>query len=114
MPTKKLYKVNDRMLRWMQYSIERGKADNKKDWCSKVGFPFANLSQVRRGDQGFTLEQIEQASKLINGNINWLFNLEVNMLRKSKIHTPMELLNQAKVAIETELKRPFAKAKKVR
>jgi hypothetical protein len=103
MASKKLYIVNQRMLKWMQYAVETGKADNQKDWCDQIGFPFTNISQIKNGLQGFTLGQIEKASKLINGNMNWLWNLETNVLRKSKQHTAIELLRQATTVIETEL-----------
>lgn len=90
------------MLKWMQYAVETGKADNQKDWCDQIGFPFTNISQIKNGLQGFTLGQIEKASKLIGGNTNWLWDLEPNPLRSSKPHSAINLLRQATIAIEAE------------
>lgn len=102
MASKKLYIVNERMLKWMDYSIQVGKAENQKDWGERIGFPHTNISQVRSGVQGFTLVQIEQAARLIKGNINWLFGLEANMLREAAGASPLELLKAATAAIETQ------------
>lgn len=91
------------MLQWMRYSIHTNVVTNQKEWCEKIGFPVTNMHQVKSGLQGFTLPQIAKASKLITGNMNWLWGLETNMLRTSKPLSPLQLLRQATSAIETQL-----------
>lgn len=101
----KLYIVNQRMLRWMDYAIQNEICFNQKDWCEKIGFHAPNISQINTGKQSFTLLQIEKAAKLINGNTNWLFDLEKNMLRVNGKTTPLQLLKQATIAIEEDFKK---------
>lgn len=99
----KLYIVNERMLRWMDYAIQNGKAEHQKDWCERIGFPSPNISQVRSGAQGFTLVQIERAARLISGNVNWLFGLEDHMIRLQQRHSPLEILKAATASIEAQM-----------
>lgn len=99
----KLNIVNERMFRWMEHAVTMKICDNQKDWCQRIGFPHTNISQVKSGVQSFTLSQIEQAARLVKGNMNWLWDFEPNMLRTSKPLSPMELLQQATVAIEQQL-----------
>lgn len=99
----KLNIVNERMFKWMEHAINMKICENQKDWCKRIGFPVPNISQVKSGTQSFTLSQIEQAARLVKGNMNWLWDLEPNMLRLSKPLSPMELLQQATVAIEYQL-----------
>jgi hypothetical protein len=99
----KLHIVNQRMLQWMEYSIHTKVVGNQKEWCEAIGFLPNNMHSIRQGIQGFSFEHVKNAAELINGNLNWLWNLEDNMLRTSKPLSPMQLLKQAVVAVENEL-----------
>lgn len=103
MTRKKIDMIDQRMFQWMEYTIGEGKALHQKDWLEKIGFPISNIGHVKSGKQSFTRDQIVKAARLINGNINWLFGLETNMLLVNKKKTALQLLKEATKAVEESL-----------
>lgn len=95
--------IDQRMFQWMEYTIGEGKALHQKDWLEKIGFPITNVGHVKSGKQSFTRDQIGKAAKMINGNINWLYGIEPNMLLASKKKTALQLLKEATRAVEERL-----------
>ena len=79
------------MLDWKNYSIQEGFAINQRDWCEKIGFPPTNIRQIKNGSQSFTIFQIYEASKLIDGNINWLFGRSAQMIQ-GKEKDPVKMI----------------------
>lgn len=101
----KISPVSLRVLMWMQLAIDQGKVDNQNDWCGRVGLNPHNIGKVKNGTQSFTLSHIKAAAKLVDGNINWLFGLEPNMIRETgKKKKAIDMLREAVAAVEAELK----------
>ena len=100
----KLFITDERMLIILAESVARGIAEHEKDYFEKIGFQRTNISNVRKGTQSFTKEHILAAAELTGVNINWLFGLENNMMRKEPVDI-LENLKNAVTAVETEFAR---------
>ena len=100
--TNKLFISDERMLKLMQYAIENGYADSESEYMEKINFQRTNILKVRAGIQGFTKEHIHTAAHMTGANINWIFGIESNMMRKPPVKAIM-LLKQAVTAVEDEL-----------
>jgi hypothetical protein len=97
--------VSDRkMLELMEWAVSIGLASSERDFLQQIGFTPNNISRVRYGFQSFTKEHIYIAAKVFGANLNWLFDLEPNTLRNSKMKTPKEMLRDAVAAVEPYLK----------
>lgn len=90
----KLSVMTERMLELMEFSIINKHAENQKDWCSKIGFTYSNISQVRSGRQGFTDEQKLAAVHLVGANMNWIYGIESNMIRITKMKGALDLIKE--------------------
>ena len=98
----KLFISDERMLKLMNYAIDNGVVDTESDYLEKINFLRTNIVQVRKGMRGFTKEQIHAAAKLTGANINWIFGIEANMMRRPGKNA-ITLLKEAVMAVDAEL-----------
>jgi hypothetical protein len=99
-----LFITDKRMLMLMEWAIDNKKATSETEYMEKINFARTNLSNVRKGLQSFTKEHILNAAVLTGANINWIFGLESNMMRKPG-KSAFELLKEAVVAVKGELEK---------
>lgn len=79
---KTIFISDERMLQLMSWAINNDIAKDETDYLSQIEFVKNNLEKVRNGTTGFTKRHILNASVLTGANINWIFGLESNMMRK--------------------------------
>lgn len=91
------------MLQLMNWAIEDGLAKSQNDYLEKIGFTRTNISNTRRGKQGFRKEHILNACKLTGASADWIFGFTNTRLRKPA-RKPVELLREAVRSVEAELK----------
>jgi hypothetical protein len=100
----KLFISDERMLALMKWAIDKGISESERKYLESINFPRQNIGPVRQGKLGFTKDQILNAAKITGANINWIFGLEGNMLRKPS-KSSIDLLKEAVVTIEQEMKK---------
>lgn len=104
MPSK-LFISDQRMLALMEWAVGRIKGiDTETEYLSRINFPRTNISNVRKGTQSFTKEHILNACMITGANVNWIFGIESNMIRKPG-KDPIHLLKQAVIAVEQDWKK---------
>jgi phage host-nuclease inhibitor protein Gam len=108
MPAKKLFISDQRMLRLLDWAIENKKAATETEYLDRIKFTRTNISNVRKGMQSFTKEHILNAATFTGANINWIFGLETNMMRKPG-KTTMAMLREAVMAVEIEFGKSFSR-----
>lgn len=95
---------DERMLKLMDYVIDKGDAPNESQYLESIKFTRTNISNVRRGYQSFNRDHIRNACELTGANANWIFGFENNMMRKEpKKLTPIERIREALVELEATL-----------
>jgi arginine repressor len=90
----KLFIADQRMLQLMDYCIASKIVDSQKDWCTKIGFNQNNITQIRSAKQGFTDVQKLAAVKMAGANMNWLYGLEPDMIRRNNKTTGLQLIKE--------------------
>lgn len=91
------------MLQLMDELIASKQVANETDFLEQIGFTRNNLYKVKKGEVGFTVEQIRKACELFNVNANWILGLEKVLWRKES-KSPIEQIRAALVALEAEQK----------
>jgi len=99
----KLFISDERMLQLMEWAIADGIAVNQADYLEKIGFTRTNISNTRKGQQGFTKEHIWNACQLTGASADYIFGFANTRLRKPE-RKPMEQLREAVRAVDLELK----------
>jgi hypothetical protein len=98
----KLQITEDRMLRLMEISISKGLAENETEYLEKIDFPRTNISNVRKGIQRFTRDHIMSACIFTGASADYIYGFTSTIYRKTS-KTPIQLLKEAVVSIESEL-----------
>lgn len=99
-----------RMIQLMNYCIAQKKVTNKREFCQSIGFTPSNIYQVRpkRGSndktQSFRMEHFINACHKYGVSMDWFAGFTSDMKRKPSPNA-LQLLKQAVVAVENELKR---------
>ena len=99
--------VDQRMLDLMEYCVAtryQGIA-SKGEWCRIIGIRVQYMDNIKKGTRKFTRDQLAAAGRKIGANMNFLYGLSSEVLRKDK-RTPLEMLQEAVKAIETEYGKP--------
>ncbi len=99
----KLLIHNERMLALIAWAVHKELEPSERAFLIRIGFAPTNISNARRGLQGFNTEHIANICKVTGANANWILGLEGNMFRKPG-KTPIDQLKEAVVAVEQELK----------
>ncbi len=105
----KLYITDDRMLRLMDWAISEGIAGTESEYLQMINFPRTNISNVRKGLQSFTKEQILNACDITGASADYIFGFSTVMKRKPS-RKPIEILKEGIAAMELELKRNVRKS----
>jgi hypothetical protein len=82
-----LFIADKRMLELMEWVLLQDDLelpDTQKAYLSLIGVHPNNIHNLRRGERGFTTQQILAAAELTGANVNWIFGLEPVMFRKAK------------------------------
>ena len=99
----KLFISDERMLQLMAWAIQEGLVETERDYMEKIQFPRTNITQVRRGRQGFTKANILKACQLTGASADWIFGFTNHRLRKQP-RKAMEVLKEAVRAVELDFK----------
>ncbi len=91
------------MLHLMDEVIALKLVTSETEFLDKIGFTRNNIYKVRRGEVGFTVEQIRKACELFNANANWILGFEKVVFRKEKM-SPLEQIRAALIALEADEK----------
>lgn len=83
------------MLELMEYAVRTKIVDTETEYWEKISFNRGNLSNVRKGLQGFTRDHIRKACLLTGANANWILEIEEGMFRDQEGKTALQLLQEA-------------------
>lgn len=103
--TKKLFVVQN-------WAISTGKVNNEGTFFESIGFSKGNSSKIKNGKINLTLAQIEALHKKYNININWLFDIDKNMLHEFKKIKATDLIRQGLIMLEKTSPQTMAQTKK--
>jgi hypothetical protein len=99
----KLFISDQRMLQLMDWAIKNKIANGETHYMELIDFQRNSIVKVRKGLQGFRKNHILNACKLTGASADWIFGLTNVMMRKNP-GKPLELLKQAVIAVEQEMK----------
>lgn len=99
-----LFISDQRMLTLMAWAIDKGIADTETEYLEKIGFSRTNMSNVRKGMQGFTKEHIYTACKLTGASADYIFGF-TNLIKRKPSKSSIELLKDVVLAVEEEMKK---------
>ena len=99
-----LHISDQRMLQLMEWAIKNKIATNETDYCKQIEFRRSNIINIKNLHQSFSKFTIVKACEITGANANWILGIEEVMFRSSKSKSAMQLLKEATVAIELELK----------
>jgi hypothetical protein len=100
----RLFIADERMFKLMEWSVENGLVPTQSHFLDAIGFTRNNLTKVRKGLQGFRGEHILKACQFTGASADYIFGLTNEMKRKAT-RKPLDLLKEAVVAVEHELKK---------
>lgn len=92
------------MLLLVQWSIQTGIASNESEFYEMIGYTRNNISSIRSGTTSFTKEHILEACRITGASADYIFGFTNSMQRKKPARS-IELLKEAVMAVETELKK---------
>jgi hypothetical protein len=78
----KLYIADRRMLELAEILKQNGTIKYKQEMWDAIEIKKQAISNIRNGDQHFTVRQIELACKKFGGDANWFFGLSDTVFRK--------------------------------
>lgn len=110
----KLATSDQRMLELMEYAVRHGIAETETQYWEKISFNRGNLSNVRKGLQGFTREHIRKACLLTGANANWILDIDGPMFRDQEGKTVLQLLQEATAMLEAGQEKGRPKLKAIR
>ncbi|MFA6058908.1 MAG: hypothetical protein WC756_11970 [Taibaiella sp.] len=103
MTAKKLFIVEERMLKLLYY-VKRNSikgVSSQKEFCDIIGLHTASVTEIKKGNRGFTTEQILRAASHFDADLYYLFGKTENMFLTSKANvSPLDLLKEAVANIE--------------
>ena len=101
--TKELHTTSKRMFLLLQYMVEKEQATSLSNALEKIGISEGNLHKLKTGTNKFTIEQIDAACQMTGFSADYIFGYTTAMLRKPS-KKPIDMMREAMVAIESELK----------
>lgn len=88
------------MLKLMEHAVNNLKLSTSEwKYMEMIGVAPTNLSNIRKGRQGFSKDHIENACRLTGASADYIFGFTPHMLRK-EIKDPIEAIKQAVTALE--------------
>jgi hypothetical protein len=100
--SKKLKIWNERILMIMQQEIDRG--TTQQEFLEGIDFVATNIGPVRKGERGFTVEQIYNVCHKYKINPSWIFGFSPEMKIKPAKNA-VQQLEEAVVNIKAEIAR---------
>lgn len=94
---------DQRMLQLMEWAVKNDLVSAAGEYWEKIGFPRTNISNVKKGTQGFTREHIKSACIFTGASANWILGIDKAMFRETTAKDALQLLKEATAAIEMEL-----------
>lgn len=91
---------NERMLAVIAHRLEDG--ETQSDVCRRIGILRTNIPPIRKGQRGFTIEQIHEACRAYCINPSWIMGMSSQMKLKAE-KSPLKALKDAVRNIEAEL-----------
>ncbi|WP_445454063.1 hypothetical protein [Flavobacterium sp. 25HG05S-40] len=76
--------VDQRVLEFMEMLKSVRAIEFDSDFCAAIGMLKQNLGKVKRKESHFRIEHIHMIRKVYNGNPNWFFGVENNMILVAK------------------------------
>lgn len=107
---KKMNIADERMLQVMHWAVSNGKARSEAYFAQSIGLRKQNMHNVKTGYQAFTKDHVLAAAKVYGINLNWLFGLESQMMRKPG-KAALDRLKEIVAELEAEKPKSKAKAK---
>lgn len=92
------------MLTLMDYAVNVLKvAKSDRQFLELIGCAPTNLSNIKKGRQGFSKDHIQKACEITWTSADYIFGFTSEIFRKKTV-TGIDLLKQAVIAIEADLK----------
>lgn len=101
MKSKKLHIWNQRVLQFIDFAVSDGRCRTQREFLESIDFRPENISQVKNGKQGFTVEHLRNIAKTYGANVNWIIGLETDMMRRPA-KSPLQQIKEAVKALETQ------------
>jgi hypothetical protein len=92
-----------RMIQLMEWAVRNNIAPTESEYLEKIGFTRTNLSNIKKGIQGFTRDHIRNACILTGASADWILDITETMFRKAPASSPVQTLRQAVAEIEQQL-----------
>lgn len=92
-----------RMLLLMRHCIDAGQCINQKDFLEGIGFNYSNISHLKTGKQGFTIDHMLMACRKYGISMDWICGLKKEMKRVPS-KKAIQLLKEAVIAVDQELR----------
>jgi hypothetical protein len=92
-----------RMIQLMEWAVRNNIAPTESEYLEKIGFTRTNLSNIKKGIQGFTRDHIRKACLLTGASADWILDIDKSMFRQKAEHNPVKLFRQAVAEIEQQL-----------
>lgn len=77
--------IDSQILKLIEILKSSGTIRFDKEFCDTADILHSNLIKVRKGGSRFRVHHIENIIKEYNVNPNWLFGIEENVFKTSKI-----------------------------
>lgn len=79
-----MHEVDKRIIRLVEWLLFQKKITTSKEFCISIGLLEQTFSKIKKGNNHFTVLQIENICKTYKVNSNWIFGLEKNVFRNDK------------------------------
>jgi hypothetical protein len=100
----KLFIADERMFKLMEWAIENHLVATESEYLDRIGFTRNNINKVKSGIQGFRKEHIQKACQFTGASADYIFGF-TNVIARKPAKKSLELLKEAVVAVEHELKK---------
>ncbi|WP_339889763.1 helix-turn-helix domain-containing protein [uncultured Flavobacterium sp.] len=68
--------TDEKILRLIDLLKFEKKISTTKDFCIEISMYEQSISKIKKGENHFTVSQIESICKVYNVNANWIFGLD--------------------------------------
>ena len=90
----KIAEYDNRMLRLIEYSVEKGIYPSLKDCMEDMGVFVQAYYNVKAGKHSFRANQIDHLLKKTGANANWLFGTSNQMFTNKKEASAIEIMKE--------------------
>lgn len=79
-----MHDYDKRIIRLVEWLLFQKKITSSKEFCLSIGLLEQTFSKIKKGNNHFTVLQIEKICKTYKVNSNWIFGVEKNVFRNDK------------------------------